>query len=165
MQRTTEELAIDNQRSQVVAFAGGNIRHTQFFGYYNDTQFERDTFLIKNEVPKEKRINIPIVLLIDSYVSSATEDLIITMKSLRIGTTVGEPSAGSCTQPLVVMLPGGGVGMIASQKTMLNKNEVFNYINPDVLVNRTIDEILTGKDKIYEEGLSILKQKIVTKKL
>ena len=103
------------------------------------------------------------VILIDNFVGSATEEFLMDIKSLNLGTIVGEPTAGSCTQPLVVMLPGGGVGMIASQKTMLNENEVFTYINPDVLVKRTIEEILAGKDKIYEEGLRVLKEKIAKK--
>lgn len=143
-----------------VAFVGGNIRHTQFYDYYNDTKFERDTFLIKNVVPLEKRITIPIVLLIDNYVGSATEDLLITMKSLQIGTIVGEPTAGSCTQPLVLMLPDGGVGMIATQRTMLTEDEVFTFIKPDVPVMRTIDDMLQGRDVIYEKGIEILKEKI-----
>lgn len=144
-----------------IEFIGGNIRHTQFYDYYNDTKFERDTNLFVNEVPRKKRIDIPVVLLIDNYVGSANEDLLIIFKSLKIGTTVGEPTAGSCTQPLVLMLPGGGVGMIASQRTILNENEVFTYIQPDVQVHRSIDDILKGRDTIYEKGIEVIKNQLV----
>lgn len=146
--------------STIVSYFGGKIRNQQFNDFYNDLSFERDSFLIINTIPKANRCKIPIVFLIDSYVGSATENLLITLKSLDIGTFVGEPTVGSCTQPLIVKLPSNGFALIATQKTMLNKNEVFTYIKPDIEVKRTLEEIMSGKDKIFEVGLEVLKEKI-----
>lgn len=146
--------------STCISFIGGPIRHTEFYDYYADKNFELDSSIFKNTIPKEDRIDKPIVILIDNNVGSATEDFLIDLKTLGLGIFVGEPTTGSCTQPLVVMLPAGGVGMIATQKTMLNRNEVFTYIKPDYPVNKTLDDIQSGRDAIYNKGLEILRQKI-----
>ncbi len=146
--------------SALVSFIGGNIRHNQFADYHKDRSFAIDTSIYISTVLKTKRINLPIVFLIDNFVGSATEDFLISLKTLGLGTFVGEPTAGSCTQPLVVKLPGNGFALIATQKTMLNENEVFTYIKPDVEVKRTLEEILSGKDKIFEVGLEVLRKKI-----
>lgn len=144
----------------IIDFIGGSIRYSQFLDYYKDRSFEMDTSIFINTVLKSKRINIPLVFLIDNFVGSATESLLISLKTLNLGTFVGEPTSGSCTQPLVVMLPENGFALIASQKTMLYKNEVFTYIKPDIEVRRSLEEVLSGKDKIFDVGLDILKEKI-----
>lgn len=146
--------------SSLMSFIGGNIRYSQYIDYHKDKSFAMDTSIYVNPIFKSKRITIPLVFLIDNFVGSATEDLLISLRALNIGTFVGEPTAGSCTQPLVVELPGNGFALIATQKTMLNEAEVFTFIKPDVEVKRTLEEILSGKDKIFEVGLEVLKKKI-----
>ncbi len=149
--------------STLISFIGGNIRYNQFADYHKNRSFVIDTSIYINTVLKTKRVNLPIVFLIDNFVGSATEDFLISLKTAGLGTFVGEPTAGSCTQPLIVKLPGNGFALIATQKTMLNENEVFTYIKPDVEVKRTLEEILSGKDKIFEVGLEVLR-KIISKK-
>ncbi len=146
--------------SALISFIGGNARYGQFADYHKDKSFVVDTSIYINPISKSKRISLPLVFLIDNFVGSATEDLLISLKAIKLGTIVGEPTAGSCTQPLVVKLPGNGFALIATQKTMLNETEVFTFIKPDVEVKRTLEEILSGKDKILEVGLEVIKDKI-----
>ena len=145
--------------STLISFIGGNIRYNQFADFHKNRSFVIDTSIYINTVLKTKRVNLPIVFLIDNFVGSATEDFLISLKTLGLGTFVGEPTAGSCTQPLIVKLPGNGFALIATQKTMLNENEVYTYIQPDIEVKRTLEEILSGKDKIFEVGLEVLRKK------
>jgi len=150
--------------STCIRFIGGPIRHTQHYEYFADNKFEKIINYSENTIKKDKRIlDIPIIFLVNNNVGSATEDFLIVLNQLEVGTFVGEPTVGSCTQPLVVMLPGGGVGLIATQKTMFNESEEFTYISPHYHVRKTLEDILTNRDVIFDEGLKILKQQIEDK--
>lgn len=144
-----------------IAFIGGEKRHFECYDYYIDNKFVLDSMVYINPVPIEERLpNLPIVVLIDNSVGSATESLLVAMRNLGVGLFVGENTSGSLTQPLLFRLPNGGFALMSSEKTMLTKNEEFSYIKPDVSVNVTFDEILKGNDPIFDESLKIIKEMI-----
>lgn len=142
----------------------GSSRHFEYSDYYNDAAFVTDTFVTINNIPKEKRIlNKKIVILVDSKVLSATENFLMVFKDLGLATFVGEPSGGSCSQPLLINLPGGGIGLIATQKTYFKESKEFKYLVPDFEVYYSIEDLLNDNDPILDKGLIVLREKLQQK--
>ena len=137
----------------------GEPRNFHYENYYRNNSFIQDTFKTKNSIPNEKKIDKPLIILINSNIESAAEGFLITFKQYNIGQTVGKPTGGSCSQPLLVSLPMGGIAWIATQRTMIGQ-EIFFFIEPDILVQNTIEKEINGIDVIFEEGLRIMKEKI-----
>ncbi|MDD3860232.1 MAG: S41 family peptidase [Bacteroidales bacterium] len=136
----------------------GSSRHFEYSDYYNDAAYVTDTFVTINNIPKNKRmLNKKIVVLVDSKVLSAAENFLMIFKDLELATFVGEPSGGSCSQPLLIKLPGGGIGFVATQKTYIGENNEFEYLVPDIEVYYSIEDFLNDKDPILEKGLIVLK--------
>jgi len=139
----------------------GSTRHFEYSDYYNDEAFITDTFATINNIPKDRRIlNKNIVILLDSKNLSATENFLMVFKDLGLATFVGEPSGGSCSQPLLIKLPGGGIGFISTQKTYVGKSTEFIYLIPDIEVYYNIEDLLNNSDPILESGIIVLKKMI-----
>lgn len=136
----------------------GSSRHFEYSDYYNDEAFITDTFVTINNIPKDRRIlNKNIVVLLDSKNLSATENFLMVFKDLGLATFVGEPSGGSCSQPLLIKLPGGGIGFISTQKTYVGANTEFKYLVPDIEVYYSIEDFLNDKDPILDKGYKYMK--------
>ena len=131
------------------------------YKYFTNQKFELDRFVSKNGISIEYRlIDKPIVMLIDSHVVSASENFLMLFKMLNLATFVGRPTFGSCSQPLLFSLPGGGYAWLSTQKTMITLEEEFTYIEPDYYVRITLQNLINGDDPIFEKGLEIMKEKL-----
>jgi carboxyl-terminal processing protease len=104
----------------------------------------------------------PVVILIGRNTASAAEDLLIYLDRVRNVTLVGEPSSGSTGQPLPLVLPGGGTARICAKRDYYpdGRDFVGSGVQPDVTVRKAPEDILSGRDRVRERGLEILKQKI-----
>jgi carboxyl-terminal processing protease len=96
--------------------------------------------------PAEKHYKGQIVILIDVTTGSAAEDMASKLKVADHVKIIGEPTNGSTGTPMFYDLPGGGQLRVCTINTPLSGVGV----QPDILVNRTIKGIASGKDEILE---------------
>lgn len=99
-----------------------------------------DTTMIDSSIEK---VNVPVVILTGENTFSAAEDfLIYTMGNSNI-TTIGQPSAGSSGQPLVIDLPGGIKARICSKRDALPNGDDYIGIGiqPHILIDPDLDHI------------------------
>ena len=75
---------------------------------------------------------------------------------------MGQKTAGSTGQPLILKLPGGGHICICAKKDFLASGDEFiGYgITPHVYVDPMLDDILNERDTILEKGIDVLKEKM-----
>jgi C-terminal processing protease CtpA/Prc len=102
----------------------------------------------------------PIVLLIGPATFSAAEDFAASFDMLKVGTIMGEPSAGSTGQPLSFRLPGGGGGRVCTLQTRYadGRDFVGTGIQPHIRVVPTVADFRLGKDAVLEAALAYLRQ-------
>ena len=77
------------------------------------------------------------------------------------GLIVGEPTGGSTGQPLVFKLPGGGTARTTSKRDRYPdgiKEFVGTGVIPDIVVERTIDDIRSGTDRALETAVEAIKK-------
>jgi len=91
--------------------------------------------------------------------ASAAEDFLIYADNQKHMTTIGEPTYGSTGQPLMFELPGGGNARICTKKdTYPDGREFVGYgIQPDIMVEKTLEDYLEGNDPVLKAALEHLK--------
>lgn len=141
---------------EIVKNIGGNPRHFEFQEYYKGHAFDS---IIYNSQRNIAPITIPVVVLVNPTVSSATETMLISFINARAGVIIGQPTMGSCTQPLFIPLKNIGYFQVATQKPMYSDGTYFDYIHPDVLVNPTLKGYMEGRDEILEAGYKYFKNR------
>lgn len=97
----------------------------------------------------------PVVMLIGPRCLSATDVFADTFRRLRRGKLVGEPTGGSIGDPVAFALPGGGSARVATSAE-IGDGFVGRGIQPDVIVPRTVQDLLAGRDAVLEAGLAEL---------
>jgi C-terminal processing protease CtpA/Prc len=122
--------------------------------YYNGDHWYRaapDTIV----PPKNKKINLPIVVLIGHKTASAAEDFLIAIESTKRAYTIGSKTFGSTGQPLQLKLPGGGSARICTKRDEYPDGRQFvGYgIKPDLEVENTVEDVLRGRDVVLEKGV------------
>jgi len=138
----------------IVNNIGGNPRHFEYQNYYKDNAFDS---IIYNSQRNITPITIPVVALVNPSVCSATETLLISFINAKAGVIIGQPTMGSCTQPLFIPLKNIGCFQVATQKPMYSDGTYFDYIHPDILVNPTLKGYMEGRDEILEAGYNYFK--------
>jgi C-terminal processing protease CtpA/Prc len=116
----------------------------------------------KYEPTSGRKISAPVVVLISRKTRSAAEDFLIFADPLSHFTFIGEPSAGSTGQPLIVNLPGGGFAGIVSKRDQYPDGRDFvGYgVQPDYFVERTLEDLLGYSDPTLDKGIDILQRLI-----
>lgn len=97
-----------------------------------------------------KRINVPIAILMGKNTFSAAEDfLIYTLSNPKIK-KIGENSAGSSGQPLIINLPGGSQARICTKRDMLPNGEDYIGIGikPDIKIDKDVDAIKVAIEEL-----------------
>ncbi|MDR1984928.1 MAG: hypothetical protein LBQ28_08915 [Prevotellaceae bacterium] len=146
--------------------ATGNYREENQ-DYYKNMAYltmPADTIFIPDSI---KRFDVPIVVLFSTMTVSAAEDfLIILYERPDRPLFVGQPSFGSTGSPLMVWgFPDNGFARICARRVLFpySMKPFLEGIQPDILVNYTFDEFMSGKDKDMEVALQEL-QKMIDKK-
>jgi hypothetical protein len=109
------------------------------------------------------RIEAPLVILTGHGTASAGEDLLVFLDGTRRATLVGEPTNGSSGEPLFFDLPGGGSARIVSYRETYpdgRRTLIDQGVQPDVLVELTMEDIRAGRDPVLETGIEVLRKSL-----
>lgn len=104
----------------------------------------------------------PVVLLTGPRSLSATDVFAETFKSIGRGPVVGEPTGGGVGDPLAFALPGGGTARVSTSGEV-GRGIVGVGVIPDVVVPRTAEDYLAGRDAALEAGIAALRRLIAAK--
>jgi C-terminal processing protease CtpA/Prc len=104
----------------------------------------------------------PVVVLVGPGTFSAAEDFLIPLHSSGRATLVGEPTAGSTGQPLVIKLPGRRHARVCTKWDTYSDGREFVGVGvlPDVEVHSTQEDIRKGRDAVLEKGIEVLAKAI-----
>lgn len=142
--------------SALVKNIGGVPRHFEYQNYYENNEFDSMVYTSqRNGTP----ITIPVVALVNPSVCSATETLLISFINAKAGVIIGQPTMGSCTQPLLIPLKNIGYFQVATQKPIYSDGTYFDYIHPEIMANPTLKGYIDGRDEILEAGYNYFKKK------
>ena len=102
----------------------------------------------------------PVAVLTSPRTFSAAEDFLVVFASAKRGKLVGETTAGSTGNPLLIKLPGGGMAFICTKDDSFPDGRVFEGVGiaPDVPVAQTIADIRAGRDAVLEKAVEVLKK-------
>jgi carboxyl-terminal processing protease len=99
-----------------------------------------------------------VVMLTSPRTFSAAEDMAVAYSQAHIGKIIGEPTGGSTGAPLSFKLPGGGFARVCTVHDSLADGREFVGvgIQPDILVHRTREDIIAGRDPVLEKAIQSL---------
>jgi carboxyl-terminal processing protease len=97
-----------------------------------------------------------VAMLTSSRTFSAGEDMVVAFTQAHRGVLIGEPTAGSTGQPLVLKLPGGGTARICTKHDSFADGHEFigEGVYPDIAIHITRDDIVAGRDPVLDKALS-----------
>jgi carboxyl-terminal processing protease len=103
--------------------------------------------------------NKPVVVLIGPRTFSAAEDFTVAFDYMKRGKLVGMPTGGSTGQPVGFDLPGGGTARVCGKHDSYPDGKEFVGIGiiPDVVVKKTLKDLMNGKDAAKDMALEMLK--------
>lgn len=106
-----------------------------------------------------KKYSGPLVVLTGPGTFSAAEDFLVPLQYSSRAIFVGEKTAGSTGNPIVVPLPGGGMFRVVSKRDMFPDGREFVGIgiSPDVEVHFTQHDLLNGTDPILQKGIDVIR--------
>ncbi len=100
----------------------------------------------------------PVMLLVGPRTFSAAEDFTVVFDYMKRGKLIGLSTGGSTGQPLSFDLPGGGSARVCSKRDTYpdGKEFVGIGIKPDVIVGKTIKDLLSGTDATKNKAIEQL---------
>lgn len=106
----------------------------------------------------ENHYSGPIVVLTGPGTVSAAEDFVVALHASGRATLVGEKTAGTTGQPLMIKLPRGGKARICTKRDTYPDGREFVGIGviPDVEIHPTQKSIATGRDIVLEKAIDVL---------
>ncbi len=110
--------------------------------------------------PREgKRYSGPLAILTGPGTFSAAEDFLVPLQYSGRAVLIGERTAGSSGNPIVVPLPGGGMFRVVSYRDLFPDGREFVGIgiSPDVEVHFTQQDLLNGTDPIMQKGIDVIR--------
>jgi hypothetical protein len=98
------------------------------------------------------------VFLTDARAISAAETFLGIVRQYKLGTILGEPTAGTNGNVRVMGLPGGYEIRFTGIKVLNYDGSQFHGrgIRPDILVRRTRPGVTAGRDEVLEEAVRFL---------
>ena len=119
-----------------------------------DVTFQSDRWFIR---PSGRPVTARCVFLVDSRARSASETILEIVQAGRMGTIVGEPSAGINGDPTVVLLPAGFRLQFSGLKDIGPGGGTIQGrgVIPDVVVHPTLEGITAGRDEILDAALRL----------
>ena len=136
-------------------------KYEDFYKYRAYETWLPDTIYISDTI---KKFNVPIVVLISNYTFSAAEDFLIDLYEIPgRPLIIGQPSGGSTGSPSVIWdFPGKGSVRVCARKVLFpySLKPFLEGIQPDILVNYSFEEFMSGKDKDIEVAIKELQKQI-----
>lgn len=132
---------------------------TQNFNYLVGNEWESHPGEKIEIAESVEKIKIPIVILIGQKTFSAAEDFLILLDGSKNIKLIGQRTAGSSGQPLLVDLPEGFKARICSKRDTYPDGREFVGIGikPDIEVNKSAKDYLNGVDTELKAALEFLK--------
>lgn len=111
--------------------------------------------------PTIPKVDLPVAVLIGPATASSAESFVVLLEGDPRFVTVGEPTFGSTGMGLSFSLPGGGSGRIVSEVDTYPDGRVFvgPGIQPDILVEPTIRDLMKDRDPVLERALEVLRER------
>lgn len=108
--------------------------------------------------PLQPHFSGRIVFLTDKRAISYSESILATVKGAKLGTIVGEPTAGANGNVNALPLPGGYVLMWTGMQVLNAKRGVHHTVGvaPDFLMKRTVAGVSAGRDEALEEAIRLI---------
>jgi hypothetical protein len=109
--------------------------------------------------PAEPLLRAKVVFLTDARAVSAAETFLAIVQHYKLGTIIGEPTAGTNGNVRVMGLPGGYEIRFTGIKVLNYDGSQFHGrgIQPDILARRTRPGVTAGRDEVLEEALRFLR--------
>lgn len=109
---------------------------------------------------KKEHFDGPVAVLIGPQSYSAAEDFLVSFDLVKRGPMVGEATGGSTGQPMMVPLPGGGLGRICSKRDTYPDGRAFvgRGIQPTIVVKPTVEDIRKGEDRVLAAAVAALRR-------
>lgn len=103
-----------------------------------------------------------VAVLIGPQTFSAAEDFVVSYDAMKRGLLVGETTAGSTGQPLMIDLPGGGSARICVKRDSYPDGREFvgTGIAPNLAVAPSVADIRAGRDAALARALEALRQRL-----
>ena len=143
--------------------ANGNFREANA-DFYKNCAYRTvmpDTIFIPDTI---KRFHVPIAILISTMTTSAAEDFLINLYEIpNRPIIIGQPSFGSTGSPLMVCgFPKNGFARICTKKVLFpySLKPFSEGITPDIFVDYTFDEFMSGKDKDIEIAVQEIEKQL-----
>ncbi|WP_428328994.1 S41 family peptidase [Mucilaginibacter sp.] len=102
--------------------------------------------------------NKPVIVLIGPRTFSAAEDFTVAFDYMKRGKLIGLPTGGSTGQPVPFNLPGGGSARVCGKRDTYPDGKEFVGVGimPDVVVKKTVKDLLSGTDAAKQKALELL---------
>ncbi|WP_143754139.1 S41 family peptidase [Chryseobacterium sp. 52] len=121
---------------------------------------------IENEmhIPDSKKnaYTGPVILLVNEYTQSQGESMLLAMKSIKNSVTLGDYTAGTNGNVMIITLPGkvkirmSGMGVLLPDYTAVQRTG----IRPDILVQETSASLSKGEDIQLKEAVNYINKKL-----
>lgn len=101
----------------------------------------------------------PLVILIDAGCASACENFVMPFKDNHRGTLIGETTYGSYSDTYFTNFDNGMMLNTAVTRVSFPDGRSFESIgiSPDILIERTVDDIRAGKDPVLTRAMEVLR--------
>jgi C-terminal processing protease CtpA/Prc len=105
-----------------------------------------------------------VAVLIGPGTVSAAEDFLIPLRTGNRATLIGEKTAGTTGQPLMVDLPGGRQARICAKRDSYPNGKEFVGVGviPDIEVKPTREDIALGRDVVLASAIEILRSRVTS---
>jgi C-terminal processing protease CtpA/Prc len=99
----------------------------------------------------------PVAVLVGPRTFSAAEDFVVPLKATKRATVIGTPTAGSTGQPLFTRIFGAELMICTKWDRFPDGTEFVGVgIQPDILVQRTKQDVIEGKDPELDKAVALL---------
>jgi C-terminal processing protease CtpA/Prc len=150
-------------REHVSAFkAWGRYQNAPEYREYFESRAWGDTTFTNVDPAEENRLLVPVAVLSGRDTYSAAENFVEHMSGIPRVVVVGEHTAGSTGQPLILELSCGAWAAITSLKALFpdGTDLVGRGVPPDMEVRQTIEAFRQGRDPVLERAVEELRRRI-----
>lgn len=139
-----------------------NARVRVAYQHYNDEAFsepERETYRFPED--RDGRLVVPTVILVNDATGNAAETFVGWASSQPHMSTVGVSTSGSAGKKVTYEVLPGLLCDVCTEEVRLPDGRKFVGcgITPDVVVENTMQDVLSGRDAVLEKALEILNDK------
>lgn len=130
-----------------------NLAGTKMIAYYDMEPFDEAS----------KRISQPLIVIINSQTQSWMETISLELKLAKEVTFVGLPTSGANGEVGMLSLPGDiNITMTLFASVQFPNGQELQQIGmqPDVLVQPTVDGVRLGKDELLEKAIELAKSRL-----